>query len=320
MALDTSQSGSADVIEVTAEAAVASREAWQLRDGRPGANKSGGVSSGNKATFDCAARQIYTKAASVTILAGGRVYWDHSANAATYFRNNDRDYYLGRAFAEAAAADETVEVIPDDWPYDLDLARDPFTTAIVGTQALGGLELLRRGGAHHFVLSATSEAQKVDALSVDAFAVGANAIVEGAFRVISDGAGTVVDVSIGIANATHASDADAITESMFIHLDANDVDINAESDDGTTEVAATDTTVDYTEGAATSNRVEFWFDLSNPANTRLFINGVQRLTGTTFKLDAATGPMKLLVHVEKTASTDTYELAVDFLRARTSQQ
>ena len=149
-----------------------------------------------------------------------------------------------------------------------------------------------------------------------AFAKGAKAIVEGIVNVVSDGAGSAVDVSIGVANGTHATDADSITESLFVHLDANNTNINLESDDGTTEVAATDSTIDYTEGTP----FEVWFDLRDLTDIQIYIDGVLALGATVFKLDAATGPLKLLVHVEKTTGTDTYELDVDFLAARIAQQ
>lgn len=281
--------------------------------------------SGDYPVYRTSGTYSIQKTSGVVILKGGRVYWDHSANTATYCRNQDRDFYLGRAVEDAASTGPTVVVdLNVDPPYDIDLARDGFQSVIVGTAAAGAFGYpVNLGGALVFELTATNEAQKVDALSVDGFAAStsaANAVVEGAFRVLSDGAGTVVDVSIGIANATHATDADSITESMFVHLDANNTNINLESDDGTTEVAATDTTTDYTEGTGRSSRVEFWFDMRDPADVQAYVNGVNVLPATTFDVDAATGPWFLLVHVEKSSSTDTYKLAVDWLRVRFAEQ
>jgi hypothetical protein len=153
-------------------------------------------------------------------------------------------------------------------------------------------------------------------LSQFGFARTANAIVELIFNVDSDGAGTVVDVSMGLANATNATDADLITESLFVHLDANNVNINLESDDGTNEVAATDTTLDYTEDTP----VEVWFDLRDEADIQVYVNGALALGSSTFRLDNATGPLKLLLHIEKTASTDAYVLDVNRFHARIAEQ
>jgi len=306
-----------------AAATISPYEVLQSASGKAGVfDNAVAVASGAYYDLTTSGQATLVKTAGFVGLRGNRAYWDHSANAVYYKKVSDRDFYLGR-FAEDATSG-AVSCVVDlnaDPTYDVDLVRDAFLSVLVGTPAAGGFGYpVRLGGALIFELTATNEAQKVDAISVDGFAKGANAIVEGAFRVLSDGAGTVVDVSLGIANATHASDADSITESMFIHLDANDVDINAESDDGTTEVAATDTTIDYTEGGALAQRVEFWMDMRDPASVKLYVNGSQVLSGTTFNIDAAVGPLFLLAHVEKGSSTDTYKLALDWLRAHFVEQ
>ena len=40
------------------------------------------------------------KAAGAAILDGGEVWWDYSADAATYKKVNDRDFYLGTAVGD----------------------------------------------------------------------------------------------------------------------------------------------------------------------------------------------------------------------------
>lgn len=266
--------------------------------------------------------QSIAKQTGIVLLKGGRVFWDHSANVATFRQVNDRDFYVGRVAEDASsAANEVLVIFNVDPPPKIDLFRDGYATAPIGTQALAGfLPPQNRGGALHFVLSATNEAQKVDALAVDGFAEEANAIVEFIFRVPNGGAGTVVDVSMGVANDTHATDADSITESVFIHLDANNTNINAESDDGTTEVAATDSTTDYTAGSTVAVRKEVWMDFRDPADVQIYVDGVNVLPSTVFDIDAATGPWYPLVHVEKTASTETFELAIDRFQVRTAEQ
>jgi predicted RecA/RadA family phage recombinase len=312
-----------DEQRITAAAAVALGEIWQMADGaaayyeRVGGGAAVAGGSGDTVDFRTSGKATVTKVTGVVILAGGRVYWDHSANNATYRKVNDRDFYIGRAVQDAASADASIIVdLNADPPYDLDLARDPFATVTVGTQGLNTMGVFRRGGAHKFILSATNEAQKLDALSKDGFHKNSNAIVEFALDVISDGAGTVVDVSVGIANATHATDADSITDSVFCHLDANNTNINFESDDGTTEVAATDSTIDYTEGT----RFEVWFDLRNPADVQVYVNAALVLGATVFNIDASVATWKLLCHIEKTSSTDAYELDLEWMRARYMEQ
>jgi predicted RecA/RadA family phage recombinase len=307
-----------DEQRITLQAAVAIGEVWQLPSGEAAVSLA--ATSSGRNDFETAGKFTITKVTGIAILAGGRVFWDHSAAKATYRKVNDRDFYLGVAVEDADTAADTVVVdLNKVVQYDLDLLRDPYVTAPTGTQALGGfLPPQRNGGALTFRLSATNEAQKVDALSKDGFHKNANVIVEFAFAVVNDGGAGAQDVSIGVANATHATDADAITDSVFVHLNGGDVNIYFESDDGATEVAATDSTIDYTEGA--TNRVEVWMDFRDPADVQMYVNGVNVLTASTFNIDASTATWKLLVHLEKSASTDVYELDIDWFRARFAEQ
>lgn len=450
---------------LTAEATVGQWECHQMPNGEAGVHNSAvSKATGEYPLYKTNAQWTIIKTTGIKILKGCRVYWDHSANAATYRKVNDRDFYVGRAAADAESSTPFVVVdLNVDPPYDLDIARDPFVTVITGSSwitqigarakvgatagfvvgaadnlpyvatlpasqtastlviSIDGLRpgdiitgfrvvaqvesaggavtidgdlravtnvaaeptdasigtmtqvsvtadtavsqektgltetvtsgktyylkitattaaatdiilqaceitvtqagttnptLTRFGGCHKIILTAVNEAQKVDMLSKDGFATGANAIIEAAIEVVSDGAGTVVDVSIGVANATHATNADSITDSIFCHLDANNTNINFESDDGTVEVNATDSTIDYTEGT----RFLVWFDMRNPADVQIYVNAVLVLDATVFNVNASTATWKLLVHVEKTASTDTYEIDIDALRAWFAEQ
>lgn len=304
------------VVDYTPAVALSGGQVIQLADGRAAvatrdiaANAKGAVAV--EGTFKIA------KTSGIVLLDGGRAFWDHSANAAHFKTANDRDFYLGTVVGDAASADVwvTVDLNKQQRPL-LDALTSPCTTAIVGTAAAEGFGRPKRvGGSTKFLITATNEAQKVDLLSNQGFAPSANAIVEAIINVVSDGSGTATDVSVGIANGTHATDADSITESLFVHLDGNATAIKLESDDNTTEVAATDSTITYTEGTP----FEVWFDTRDPSDIQIYIDGVLALGSTVFKLNAATGPLKLLVHVEKTTSTDTYELDIERLVARIAE-
>ena len=299
------------------DASVSVGEVRQLGDGRAavfvtqvGLSGAAG-SSGNYGDWRTAGEYDLPLATSVVLLDGARAWWDHSANNVTYRRNNDRDFYLGRVRGDSTGNVVRVELNVDP-RYDWELGRDPHDTVIVGTQGLNTMGVFNRGGAYKFIVSATNEAQKMDILGKDGFALGANAIIEFDIEVVSDGAGTVVDVSVGVANATHATDADSITDSLFMHLNANDVNIYFESDDGTTEVAATDSTIDYTEGT----RFHVVMDMRNPADVQVYVNGANVLPATVFNVNASVATWFPLIHIEKTSSTDTYELDVDGFRVR----
>lgn len=306
-----------------AAAAVGSGEIWCLPDGRAAYhNALEAAASGDRVGFRTEGVCTVTKTSSVVILDGQPVYWDHSANSATFEKVNDKDFFLGTAVGDAASADTTMEVNLNVEPvYAIDIMRDGYLSVVTGTAAAGAFGYpVRLGGALQLEVTATNEAQCVDALSRDRFAVGANWIVEGEFCIHVDGSNSTQDFNIGVANGTHATDADSITESCFIHVDGGSTNLAAESDDGTTEVAATDTTIDYTEGAAVANRVHFLMDGRNPADIQIYINGVAVLTSTVFDISAATGPLGLLVHLEKSTGTDVYKIVVDKLAVRLMEQ
>lgn len=315
-----------DQTRLTLTASLGAGELIQLPNGKAGfTDGTAGYSSGDKPVLKSSGVVAVPKTNGIVLLDGGPCFWDHSANALHYKQVNDRDFSAGSVVGDYASGDTIAYVNLNDQPqYLVDIARDAFITSLTGTVAVSGCNIFRRGGAHNFVLSSTSEVQKLDALAVNGFAPGAQWVVEGAFRVISDGAGTAADINLGIASATHATDADSIAEHLFIHLDANNTNINLQSKDGTTTVAATDTTIDYTESSTLANRVEFWMDgrtkSGGTADIQCYVNGALVLGASTFRLDNAVGPLFLLAHVEKTSAADTYELALDWLRVRTMQQ
>lgn len=310
-----------DVLDYTAELAITAGEVTQLADGRAGVPSSD-IAAAVLGAMVTEGIFIVAKTANIYFIDGAPVYWDHSANAAYFKSVSDRDFFIGTAVGDAAAAATTMKVDLNVAPvYKIDLARDPYLTAPVGTQALGGfLPPAREGGAIAFKLTATSEAQKADALSVERLAPGSNMIVEGAFRMPNGGSGSASDFSIGLANATHATDADSITDSIFLHMDGGSTAIKAECDDGTNETAATDTTLTFTAGTAMSNQVHFAIDCRDLSSIKFYINGARVLSGTTFSVAAMTNALGLLVHLEKTTGTETADMTIDYLRVRTAQK
>lgn len=322
-----------DTVDVTPDAAMIAGEVFQLPDGRAAVTPVAiDASTKGAARVEPGTIFIMPKTTGIVLLKGGQAWWDHSANKVHYKKVNDRDFYLGRVAAgiasgvistDAASADTEVMVaININPPYDIDvIQRDAALSVATGTAAAGGFGLpVPYGSALGLSLTATNEAQCVDILSVDRFAIGANAIAEFVFRIGANGSTNAVDLNIGVANGTHTADADSITESVFIHIDGNSTAINAESDDGTTEVAATDTTLTFTAGSAVANRVEVWMDMRDPADVQIYVNGALVLGSTVFKIDAATGPLGLLAHIEKTSGTATAgPVYVDVMRARYQQ-
>lgn len=265
---------------------------------------------------------VIEKTTGQIYVPGQEVYWDHSANKLHYLKVSDRDFLVGTVCVDAVAADLTAVVdLNKRQCADIDLNRDCFDTVLVGTQAVGGFgEPKLRGGARKLVLSSTNEAQKVDLLSRDRFAVAANWIAEYLFTVPSVGSGTAPDFNLAVANATSATDVEAITEFVTVRVNGNAVDLFADSDDGTTDVGETDTAVNLVAGSAVANRCHVLLDGRNPADIQIIVNGALVNDATTFSLAAAAGPLGLLIHLEKTSAADTFEADVERARVWYSEQ
>lgn len=280
------------------------------------------VSSGEYLKPSTSGKCTVEKTTGIVILPGQDVWWDHSANKAHIRPSNDRDFRIGVAVEDATSAALTVLVDFNKRRNDtLDLLRRPAISDTVGTAAAGGFGPAQMaGGCARLRLTSTNEAQKVALFGIDGIDPASNAIVYGSFRVAENGSTGAADFSIGLVNADDSDNADDIAESLFLHIDSNTLDIYAESDDGTTEVAATDTTVNFTEGSAVANRTTFVMDLRDLEDIQLYIDGVNVLPATAFKLDAATGPLRAVAHLEKTVSAETFDVYVDDMYVWTAEQ
>lgn len=300
-------------IDFTPAVAVAAGEVIQFFDGRV-AFAPRAIAAGIKGAVQVKGVAKLEKTTSMVLLPGGRAYWDASAGKVHYKKVNDRDFYIGRVAADAASADTTCYVTLNiDPQYDIDLLLGEGGNLSVptGTQATGtaGFGMpIPFGRSVSLRLTATNEAQCIDMLSVDRFAVGANAIAEFIIRLGAGGSGSASDFNWGLANGTSTTDADAITESAFFHFDGGALTINAESDDGTTEVAATTTGISFGAGTAVADRVEFWLDARDISDIKYYINGAEVNSGTANlgNLALAAGPLGLLIHLEKTSGTETF--------------
>lgn len=305
-----------------AAATIGAGDVIQLPTGKAGVlDRATALASTEYEDFLTAGTFTIVKTSGFVALTGNRAYWDHSANAVNYKKVNDRDFYIGRFAEDAVSAQTNCKVdLNADPPYDLDIARDPCLSVLVGTPAAGGFGYpVQRGGGFVLELTATNEAQKVDLLTRDGFDLAANAIVEFAFLIENDGSNATQDFSIGAASGTHASNFQTITSFVAVSTVGNSTAINAQSDDNSTDVAPTDTTATYTEGTAVAQRVEGWLDFRDPADVQVYIDGVLKLGSTVFSAGTS-GTHFLIAHLEKTSGTDVYKVAVDWLRAHYAEQ
>lgn len=307
-----------DVIDITAPTGgYTAGQVLLLPDGRAGYVLGlASPSAGDRVAIQVGGLATVAKTSGVVILDGGEVMWDHSANSGTIpLYGTSKDFYLGRAIGDAASTATTMVVAlnaPKDSAY-ITLQHDAFATVHVRTAGLTDQGMA--GGSYNCQFSLTAEAQKFDLLSVKAFALDSNWILEAVVTVVTTCDADVGDLSIGVANATHASDADAITESAFFHFDLGaDANIDAESDDGTTEVNATDTTIDFTAGTP----VHLMLDGRDPSNVKYYVNGAEVLSGTANlgNIAVATGPLKALFHLEKSANDSPGNVRLSKLEVR----
>ena len=320
---DTSQPVAREPIRLTAAAAVSAAELRQLANGRPGYYRgSYGIALGSSASFWTSGQATVPKVTGIVLLDGGPVFWDRSERKVTYRAIGDRDFPVGTVVGDAASADETCTVNFDLPPaYLIDSRVDAFHSIPVGTQVVGGFGYpVRLGGSHLLQLDSQNEAQKIDLFSLAKFSKDSNPIIEIGLRVLSVGSGTTPDFNIGIADATHATNFDSLTQRLAVHLDGNDTSNFLGSTDGTTTVALTDTTTDVTAGYEASVREEWWLDLRNPADPQIYRNGALMLGASVFNVSASASEFRLIAHLEKTVSTDTFSVAVDWLRVRTAEQ
>lgn len=302
-------------VQHLAASTVVSGEFRQMPDGRAGYLDSLGTRvSGDPAAFATEGVCLALKSTSVIFLPGQEVWWDPTNNFATYALAGRiaGGFFIGLCIESDTVAAATTYVKIDlnkrNPAYVIDLRRDGGVTVL--TAAAGAVSVADIAGMTEFKLVATNEAECVDLLSYASITTGGDAIAEMEINIVA-AAGSATDLNFGLANATSTTDADAIAESFFVHVDGASQNILAESDDGTTEVAATDTTIDWVAGTTFFAQ----FDVRDPASCKLYINGARMLSGTTFVLTAATGPLKLLVHCEKTAGTNTAQVKVGSARA-----
>jgi len=310
-------------LDVTTTLALTGGEVVQLSDGRAGVS-SVDVAAGRLAAPQTEGVFKVTKTASQVWVDGGPLWWDHSANSATCIPRmgaGDRDFYLGTIVGDATAAATEGYVNLNVQPkYEIDLARDPFATSIVktvvGSTTVEVPHVEPRGGGTTMIFGTTAEAQKVDLLSERSFALASNWIVEGEVNIVTNGDASAVDFNIGVASGTHATDFDSVAEFVVLHTDGGALDISAQSDDGTTDVAIEDTTANFVAGTPFS----FVIDGRDPTDVQIYIDGVLMLPATTFTLAAATGPLKLIAHLEKTSDDSPGTYVINRLRVRTAQQ
>jgi hypothetical protein len=260
-----------------------------------------------------------TKAADLVWIDGAPIWWDHSANAATCnepIGAGDKDFYLGTAYGDQVAAATTGFVNLNVEPsYIIDSNRDFGDSVVVLTAGTPGIKQV--GGALFLNFSATAEAQKVDWLSDRSFAVGANWIAEILVELVTAADNAAVDINVGVASGTHATDFEAVVAFAAFQMNGANLNISAHSDDGTTDKAITDTTIDWAAGTP----VRLTLDGRDLSNVKYYINGAEALAAEANlgNIAAAVGPLFAIIHAEKTSDDSPLEFRAR-IRVRTAER
>lgn len=305
---------------LTAGAAVSSGEVRQLPNGQAAAFTGlDAAASGDRVEFTTEGQYTIAKTAGEVWLDGDPLWWDHSAEKATCLEpigSSDRDFFLGSAIGDAASADVSGAVNLNEKPaWIIDTTRDNGDTVLVLTA--GAPTLFDRGGMMRAAFDTTAEAQKVDWLSDRGFAVDSRWIVDILMEFETAANNVAADFDVGVASGTHATDFESIAEFAAFHFDGDDTNIDAHSDDGTTDIAPTDTTIDWTAGTP----IRLKIDGRDITNVKYYVEGDEVLSGTANlgNLSAAAGPLHAIFHQEKTANATPGVMKIR-VRVRTMEQ
>lgn len=300
------------VVEITAPAALVNGQVLQIPDGRAGlfAGAGAGAASGDLVSVQVLGHARVAKNIIMVILNGQEIWWDISENEATHSAILG-DFKIGVAVAAASSTAATVDVdlnvaLRPVW----ELFRDKLTTE--ATDGLGTTKLDHNAPVMAF--DTATEVAQAALYSLETIPVARKPIFEGILNITDNGDNAALDISFGLANGSHGTDFDSVTESAIFHFNGTDLKIYAESDDGSTEVNATDTTIVYVVGTA----VFYQIDCTNLADIQMYVNGVLVLPASVFKLDAATGPLLAICHMEKTSDDTSAEMKPISMHIRTA--
>jgi predicted RecA/RadA family phage recombinase len=253
----------------------------------------------------------FTTATALCILPGTRVYWAPT-NETTAVKWAAGYHYLGVAVDYSLAGVLTCAVDINVQPKALIDLQDPLNTwTSAATDGLGTVWNFDDGlGCVTLAMDAVAEVAKADLLSDRSIPAGDGFIAHILAAVYDIGDNAALDINLGVASATHASDAESIASFVLFQLDGAALDLFAQSDDGTTDVTLFDTT----KAVVDDTYHLFQIDASDLTDIQLYFDGVNVLPASTFTLEKNASAIKALVHIEKTSDNTTADVRVRELR------
>lgn len=265
------------------------------------------IASGDYLLVQCGGPMTLTKANTVVILTGQEVWYDGSAGKGTHSRVAG-DFPIGVALEDAAiTATSCLIDFGKKQTYQVDLRAGSWTTE--ATDGLGVSAMV--GGAQKLAFDAVAEVAQAALFSDITVAKALLPIMEAEVAIFDIADAAAVDFTVGLANGSHATDFQSVTEFATIHLDGAALDIKVQSDDGTTDVAPVDSTLNAVDDTYFFVQI----DTRDMADVQIYVNGADAVpAGTTLVLTAAAGAFKPIAHMEKTSDDTTAEMRVREMR------
>lgn len=307
---------SGDSVRIVPLAALASGDIVQLPDGRAAVYESarsadtGDVNAGARVV----ARWAVKKTASMVFLHGSNVYYDRATGLATILKGVGR-FWIGTVAKDAAAADATVDVFLNKRACYVTELGGPWEEGggFAASDALG-LGSVFADNLVTLAFDAVAEIARASILANMGVDIDDGPIAEFELAVFNIGDNAALDINFGLATEAHATDFDASAQYVAVHLDGNSLVINTQSKDGTNNVAAQTASVSVVD-----DTYYLWqFDCRDKSNIKIYRNGVLLAGAATLHLNAYTGTLYLVVHLEKTSDDTVAEVRVRLARVRTS--
>ena len=299
-------------IDYTPTAAKAAGEVVELADGRAGVVATDLAAAEMGAAYTMGVFTV-AKTATMVVLDGQKLYWDAANSKCKY----TGDFYIGVAVEDAASAATTVKVaLNAKQSARIRMGESSFDYKEIdgGSDGVLGVNVLP-GNEVQLGFDAIAEAALAMIISRDSIAVTADWIFEAWVNVVDKGDHTDLVLSVGVANASHDTDMESATEFCLLHLDGGTLGLDVASDDGTTDVAAEDTTANCVEGTPFFLQI----DGRAPAAILAYVNGVVDAGTTAKRLDNATGPLKAIAHLAKASNDTTADVRVRDMLIRTTR-
>jgi predicted RecA/RadA family phage recombinase len=300
-------------VKMAAAAALTSGQVIQTPDSRAAAYAGmRACASGDWVTLYTEGVKTVTKTASVAILQGQEVWWDVTNNAATYRLAGD--FYVGVCTATAAASDSTVDVALNVAPsYVADTAQKTGELATASSLGLGVVEAI--GGELTLAFDAVAEIAMAAVYgSGRSVNVSERPIFEAEVAVYDIGDNAALDINFGLADGTHATDFDSVSDYVAFHLDGTDLTFKTQSDDTSAPVSADDSGVDAVDDTYFFAQI----DATDADDVKFYIDGVQLNSSATFILTASTADLVPILHLEKTSDDTTADVRLRRMTLRSA--